>query len=105
MAPPKGFRPPNAGKGRPKGSRNKLQEDFLRDFCRAWDEHGLAAVLDMARNDPSKFVEAAIKVLPKEVNVTTKRAAAELSDDELAAIIAGSRDGASDEEGHTGLTH
>jgi len=30
-------------KGRPKGSRNKLSEDFFRDLCEAWQAMGKAA--------------------------------------------------------------
>lgn len=92
-------------KGRPLGSRNKLSEDFLRDMSEVWDKHGKAALLDVAQNEPAKFVQVAASLIPKEMRVETVRRAAELSDDELAAIIAGSSERASDEAEGTGLTH
>lgn len=52
--------------GRPKGSRNKLSEDFLRDFCEAWDHHGKEALLKVAQDDPGKFVTVAASILPKD---------------------------------------
>ncbi len=95
------------GPGRPKGSRNKLSEDFLRDMSEVWDAHGKAALLDVAQNDPAKFVQVAACLIPKEMKIETVRRAAELSDDELAAIIAssGSSERASDEAEGSGLTH
>ncbi|MFN7610978.1 MAG: hypothetical protein ACK5QX_08600 [bacterium] len=93
------------GPGRPKGSKNKLSEDFLRDMSEVWDAHGKAALLNVAQNEPAKFVQVAASLIPKEMRVETVRRAAELSDDELAAIIAGSSAGTADEAEGTGLTH
>jgi len=92
------------GPGRPPGSKNKLQEDFLRDFCAVWEESGISAIRDMAVNDPARFVEAAIKVLPKDVNHNIRHSAAEMSDDELAELIRSSR-GVAETEENTGLAH
>lgn len=95
------------GPGRPKGSKNKLQEDVIRDICTVWDEGGIAALRTLAAEDPGKFVDAAIKLLPKDVNHTIQRSAAELTDEELARIIveAGSRIGIDAEEGHSSQPH
>lgn len=99
------FKPGNPG--RPKGSKNKLQEDVIRDVCTVWEEGGIAALRTLAAEDPGKFVDAAIKLLPKDVNHTVQRSAAELTDEELARIIveAGSRIGTDEAEGHTGQPH
>lgn len=59
----------NGGPGRPKGSRNKLQEDFLKDFCEAWDKHGKEALLQVAMNEPAKFVQVAAGLLPKQEEI------------------------------------
>lgn len=91
-------------KGRPPGSKHKLQEDFLRDFCAVWEEGGMKAIRHMAENDPARFVEAAIKVLPKDVNHNIRHSAADMSDDELAELIRSGR-GAAEEEAHQGVTH
>ena len=54
------------GPGRPKGSRNKLSEDFLRDAHNAWQEHGVQALKVMALTDQSKFVQVIASIVPKQ---------------------------------------
>ena len=63
----KPLRPGQSGNpaGRPKGSRNKLSEAFLRDFCALWEELGDEALRRMAAEDPSTFVRAAVALIPK----------------------------------------
>lgn len=93
-------------KGRPPGSRNKLSEDFLRDICEVWDKHGKQALFDVAVNEPAKFVTVAASLIPKEMKIETVRRAAEMSDDDLAAIIANrSSVGTADPEENPGLAH
>src|SRR5689334_10612506 len=55
------------GPGRPKGSRNKLSEAFLRDFCEAWEERGKAALEAVATTDPSTFIKVAAQLLPAKI--------------------------------------
>jgi hypothetical protein len=64
------FKPGNpGGPGRKKGSRNLFAEDFLADFHNAWAAHGQNALLIMAAEKPAEFVNAAVKILPKVVEV------------------------------------
>jgi hypothetical protein len=75
-------------KGRPKGARSKLSENFWADFARTWDANGQAALAHVAANDPSTFVRVAASLMPKETEVTLRRVTAkELPDDELASIV------------------
>jgi hypothetical protein len=55
--------------GRPKGSRNKLSEDFLSALCADFEEHGAASIVTMRENDPSSYVKVVAGLLPKDMNV------------------------------------
>jgi hypothetical protein len=58
--------------GRPKGSRNKLSEDFLSALCADFEEHGAASIVTMRENDPSSYVKVVAGLLPKDMNVNMK---------------------------------
>jgi hypothetical protein len=53
--------------GRPKGSRNKLGEDFLSDVYQLWQQHGRKALETMATSEPSKLCQMVAGPLPKEM--------------------------------------
>lgn len=76
--------------GRPKGSKHKLTEAFWRDFAGAWADGGRAALEKVRDEDPSTFVRVAASIMPKELDITTRSLARDLTDDELADIAAGS---------------
>lgn len=74
---------PRANKtGRPKGSRNKLGEDFLKALHEDFIEHGVEAIEACRNGDPVQYVKVIASILPKELNVTIDPLD-ELSDDEL----------------------
>ena len=88
-------------KGRPKGSRNKLSEEFFRDLCEAWQAFGKSALETMAMLYPVEFVRLAASLMPKEPEATITPVAMErLSNAQLDALIAqcieGGLDSASD---------
>jgi len=85
------FKPGQSGnpKGRPKGSRNKLSEEFFRDLCDAWQAFGKPALETMAMLYPAEFVRLVASLLPKEPEATITPGAMErMSDAQLDALIA-----------------
>src|SRR4051794_6177103 len=67
----KPFQPGQSGnpKGRPVGSRHKLQEDFLRDLAASWQTFGAAALEQCAREEPSTFCRIVAGLMPKQAEV------------------------------------
>jgi len=80
--------------GRPKGSRNKFAEEFLRDFLADWEKHGKKAIRNARQEDPVQYLKIAASLLPKDFNINvTDEAAVEkmlenFDDDQLEAIFA-----------------
>jgi hypothetical protein len=80
------FQPGNTGGGRPLGSRNKLQGDFLKALAADFAEHG-AGVIRIARVEkPVEYLKLIASVLPKEL-VIEQNALSDLSDEEIAAHL------------------
>lgn len=73
--------------GRPKGSRNKLGEDFISALQADFAQHGSKTIETVREERPHEYLKVVASILPKELNVNTNRVE-EMSDDELAAGIA-----------------
>lgn len=72
--------------GKPVGSRNKLQGDFVRALASDFEQHGPEAIVAVRTDDPATYLRVIASLMPKEIDVANKFAS--LSDDELAAGIA-----------------
>ena len=70
--------------GRPKGSRNKLGEQFLSDLQADWEANGLAAIAKVRAEKPDAYLKVVASILPKIIRVEDAR---DLTDDELTARI------------------
>jgi hypothetical protein len=81
------FRPGQSGnlKGRPKGSRNRLTEDFLRSLSDDFSEHGAEAIRRTREEEPATYVRVVASLMPKQLEVS--RPLEDLSDDELVAAV------------------
>jgi hypothetical protein len=55
--------------GRPKGSRNKLAEDFVKALADDFKTHGVAAVAKVRTEKPDVYVRVIAQLLPKDVRV------------------------------------
>jgi hypothetical protein len=54
--------------GRPKGIRNKLEERFLDDLLKSWEQCGEEALAAAAEKDPVGYVKVAASLMPKKVD-------------------------------------
>ena len=84
------YKPGQSGnpKGRPKGSRNKLSEEFFRNLCDAWQAFGEPALMSAALTHPLEFVRMVAQLMPKDVEATATNIRAErMSSSELRSLI------------------
>ena len=65
------WRPGESGNpaGRPKGSRNKLAEDFIADLHESWQTHGKTAIERCVAERPDMYLKIVAGLLPKDVNL------------------------------------
>lgn len=75
------------GPGRPKGSRNKLAENFVADAYASWQQNGSAALERLYQEDVAAYVKVMAGLLPKDVNIRTGTLD-ELSDAQLLRKLA-----------------
>ncbi len=60
-------KPPNAGKGRPKGSKNKVTKNAREAFQRAFDESGgFTALTAWAKANQTEFYKLYARLIPVE---------------------------------------
>ncbi len=71
LRPAPAWKPGQSGNpvGRPRGSRNRLSEDFLADVHEAWQVGGKAAITAMREDRPDKFCLMVASLLPKHVTL------------------------------------
>lgn len=85
------FKPGHSGNpsGKPTGSRNRLQGDFVRRLADDFDRFGIYAIARARRQDPIAYVRVVASLMPKQIERTDPFD--ELSDEQLDAAIAAVR--------------
>lgn len=68
--------------GRPKGSRNKLGEQFVSDLQADWEENGKQVIEAVRSEKPDVYMKVIASILPKDLNVNVNKFD-DLSDEEL----------------------
>lgn len=65
------FKPGQSGNpaGKPKGTRHKLTEDFVKALADDFDQHGRDAIVTVRTEDPGKYLDIVAKLVPKDVDV------------------------------------
>lgn len=81
---PHRFQPGNPG--RPKGSRNKLGEDFIAALAEDFAQHGKPAIEKVRCEKPDQYLKVIAQVVPKEVHYKMDEVD-ELSDDAIEAKL------------------
>ena len=76
----------NSGGGRPKGSRNKLGEQFLEALAHDFAENGHEAIVACRVEKPSEYVKIVAGLLPRELLVR-KDPVDEMTDEEIADAL------------------
>lgn len=73
--------------GRPKGSRNRLSEDFVAALYTDFQEHGSAAIAACRTEKPDVYVRVIANLLPKDMNIKVQQLD-DLTDDQLMRKLA-----------------
>ncbi len=77
-------------KGRPKGSRNKLGEDFLQALQQDFEANGTQAITTVREERPHEYLKVIASILPKQIEVKEGTFDG-FSDEQLAALVYAAR--------------
>lgn len=56
--------------GRPKGSKNKLSEDFIAALAADFERYGVWSIARTRNKDPAAYLKIIASILPKDINAT-----------------------------------
>ena len=76
------------GPGRPKGTRNKLGEDFIAAVYADWTEHGATVLARVREQDPSTYLKITANLIPNRLELTSDTEGADLPEQSADELIA-----------------
>ena len=82
----KPFGPDNPPRGRPKGSRHKLSEDYFKALAEDFENHGKDAIERMREDRPGDYIRVIASLVPKDLNLNVNEYD-HLTDEQLADRI------------------
>ena len=68
-------------RGRPKGARNRLGEEFLLNLADDFEQHGSAVIAKVREERPHEYLKVIASLLPRELQVQSP--ASEMTEEEL----------------------
>src|SRR5262249_56903074 len=82
------FKPGEVGNpaGRPKGSRNKINQAYIDAFCQEFEKHGPAVFARVRKKMPHVWLRLAAELQPKQVQV--EHALAEMTEEQIERRLA-----------------
>jgi hypothetical protein len=80
----------NGGPGRPKGSRNKLSEDFVVAVYEDWSVHGAAVLARVRMANPTAYLRLVSSLVPArlDVDIVSNDPFADMSEQDLRDYLA-----------------
>jgi hypothetical protein len=61
--------------GRTPGARNLITRRIIEDFTEAWQRDGSAALRVLAKEDPGKFAQLGLAILPRDILISVEQRA------------------------------
>lgn len=55
--------------GRPKGSRNRLSEDYVDDLYEDWKDYGKSTIARVREKNPEIYLQVVSRLVPKDVKI------------------------------------
>ena len=78
----------SGGPGRPRGSRNRLGEEFLSDLYADWTEHGASVIAEVRERNPVAYLRTVAGLVPQQVGIVSMgEDVAAMTDEELARAL------------------
>ena len=69
-------------KGRPKGAKDKLSNDFIKDLHEFWVVGGKAVIDEVAATKPHALMRVVASLVPKDMNLNVADEAEDMTDEE-----------------------